>query len=243
MILASLVRREVLLQQQKHEAAKLRRQGEKEFQKAKSLTNRSISGLASLQRRIDSSKEQLEDVTGILTQRTAQQESLQRLIINAQERLKREYDAKDQVEQEVSFADSDEAKYQALSRLKIINQRIDELSAEIQQRTKTAKKISYGIEDFKKSSKKLTNKIHNQTHSKPNLQKLIKTSKKTSLRLARQIERKAKQEESAKLNLSKISKVLSSKRRKKSLKKKSKVKSKARRIKATKKKSKVRKRK
>ena len=236
--MASLARRAVLLQKRKHEAAILRRKGEREYQKAKSLANRSVSGLVSLQRRIDSSKEQLEDVSGVLTQRMAQQESIQRLIANAQESLRRENEAKEQAEQEVSFADSDEEKHGAMARLKIITERIDELVDEIKQRTKTAKKIAQGIEDYKKSSSKLSNKIQKQTHSKPDLQKLIKTSKKTSIRLAKQIERKAKQEESAKRNLSKISKKLTelaSKRRKTSTKKKSKVrkiKSKARKVKS-----------
>ena len=139
--LASLVRKAVLLQKRKYEAAKLRRKGERQFLQAKSLTNRSVSGLVSLQRRIDFSKEELEDVSGVLTQRVAQQESIGRLITNAQESLRRENEAKEQAEQDVSFADSDEEKHQAIARLKIITERIDELIDEIKQRTKTAKKI------------------------------------------------------------------------------------------------------
>jgi len=247
--LAPIARKTVLMQLRKQEASKLRKKGEREFQKAKSLTNRSVSGLVSLQRRIDSSKEQLDSVSGILTQRMAQQESIQRLITNAQERLRREYEAKEQAEQEVDFAESDEEKHQAIARFRIITERINDLVDEIKQRSKTAKKISQGIEDYNKSSKKLTSKIQKQTHSKPDLQKLIKTGRKTTINLAKQIERKAKQEESAKLNLSKISKKLSelaSKRRKMSTKKKKsntrKLKSKVRRIKTkTKKKSKTRK--
>jgi len=243
--LASLVRKAVLLQKRKYEAAKLRRKGEREFLKAKSLANRSVSGLVSLQRKIDFSKEELEDVSGVLTQRLAQQESIGRLITNAQESLRRENEAKEQAEQDVSFADSDEEKHQAMARLKIITERTDELVDEIKQRTKTSKKTSQGIEDYEKSSRTLSTKIQKQTHSKPDLQKLIKTSRKNTIRLSKQIERKAKQEESAKSNLSKISKKLSSKKRKASTKKKSKVrkiKSKARRIKTkTKKKSKARK--
>ena len=247
--MASLARKAVLLQQRKHATAKLRRKDEREFLKTQSMANRSVSGLVSLQRRIDSSKEQLEDVSGILTQRMAQQESIQRLIANAQEGLRRENEAKEQAEQDVSFADSDEEKHQAIARLRIITERIDELVDEIKRRTNTTKKISQGIEDYKKSSTKLATKIKTQTHSKPDLQKLIKTSRKNTVRLSKQIERKAKQEESAKLNLSKISKKLSSltsKKRKISTKKKSKarkIKSKTRRIKTKTKKSKLRKRK
>ena len=245
--LASTARQSVLLQLRKQEAAKLRKKGEREFQKVKSLTNRSVSSLVSLQRRIDSSKEQLDNVSGILTQRMAQQESIKRLIDDAQESLRRENEAKEQAEQEVDFAESDEEKHQAIARFQIITERINELVDEIKQRSKTAKKISQGIEDYNKSSTKITSKIQKQTHTKPELQKLIKTGRNTTIRLAKQIERKTKQEESAKLNLSKISKKLSelaSKRRKTSVKKKSKVrkvKSKVRKFKTkTKKKSKVR---
>jgi len=250
--LASKARQSVQLQLRKQEAAKLRKKGEREFQKAKSLTNRSVSGLVTLQRRIDSSKEELEDVSGILTQRKAQQESIQRLITNAQESLRRENEAKEQAEQEVDFAESDEEKHQAIARFRIITERIDELGDEIKQRSKTAKKISQGIEDYYRSSTKLTNKIQKQIHSKPDLQKLITNGRKTTNRLAKQIERKTKQEKSANLNLSKISKKLSelaSKRRKTPAKKKKskarKVKSKVRRIKTKtkKKKLKLRKRK
>ncbi len=230
----------------KQEASKLRKKGEREFQKAKSLTTRSVSGLVSLQRRIDSSKEQLDDVSGILTQRLAQQESIQRLIANAQVSIRRENEAKEQAQQEVDFAESDEEKYQAIARFRIITERINELEDEIKQRSKTAKKISQGIEDYNKSSTKLTSKIQKQTHSKPLIQKLIKTGRKTTIRLAKQIERKAKQEESAKINLSKINKKLSelaSKRRKMPAKKKKskarKLKSKVRRIKTKTKKKKL----
>ena len=251
--MASLARRTVLVQKRKHEAQKLRRQDERKFLETKSLANRSVSGLVSLQKRIDSSKEQLENVSGILTQRMAQQESTQRLITNAQEGLRREYEAKEQAEQEVSFADSDDEKHQALARLRIITDRINELTEEIKLRTTSAQKITKGIEDYKKSSSQLSTKIKKQTHSKPELQKLIKTSRKNTIRLSKQIKRKVKQEESTKINLSKISKKLSSKRKtstkvkskaKKVKSKAKKVKSKAKRIKTnTKKNSKLRKRK
>jgi hypothetical protein len=219
----SLTRKVVILQR-KQKTAKHRRNDERSFLKTKSLANRSVSGLGSLQRRIDSSKEQLEDVSGILTQRMAQHESIQRLIANAQEGLRRENEAKEQAEQEVSFTNSDEEKNQAIARLRIITERIDELVDEIKRRTNTAKKISQGIEDYKKSSTKLATKIKIQTHSKPDLQKLIKTKKKSKVR---RIKTKAKKK-------SKVRRI----------KTKAKKKSKVRRIKTkAKKKSKVRKRK
>ena len=55
--MASLARKAMQLQQKKLEAAKLKRKGKRELKKAQSMTQRSISGLASLQRRIESSKD------------------------------------------------------------------------------------------------------------------------------------------------------------------------------------------
>ena len=221
--MASLIQKATQLQLKKREASKLRRKGELEFKKAKTLANRSISGLISLQKKIESSKEELEDVSGVLTQRLAQQESIQRLVVSAEDRLKREKEAKEQAEQELEFAESEEDKSQAKSRLQIIDDRINELVEEIHQRSKTFKKIAQSIEDYKKSTSKLSGKIQKQTHSKPTLKQLIKTSKKTTSKIAKQIIRQAKQEEAAKENLSKISKQLSelaAKRRKKSSSKK-----------------------
>ena len=66
--------------------------------------------MASLQRRIESSREQLVDVSSVLTQRLAQQESLQRLIVAAEERLNQEKEAKEQTQQELEYATSEEEK-------------------------------------------------------------------------------------------------------------------------------------
>jgi chromosome segregation ATPase len=246
---ASLIQKAVQLQEKKREAAKLRRIGELEFKKAKSLANRSVSGLVTLQRKIESSKEALEDVSGVLTQRLAQQESIQRLVAAAEEHLKREKEAKEQTEQELEFAESEEEKSQAKARLQIISERIDELIEEIKQRSNTFKKITKSIEDYKKSTSQLTGKIQKQTHSKPTLKNLIKTSKKATVRIAKQVSRQAKQEELAKQTLEKINKKLSelaakrqkiaAKKKKSKIKRKSKVRKGRSKTKKTKGKSKI----
>ena len=182
------------MQKKKHEAALLRRKGEKEFKKTQFLANRSASGLVSLQRRIDSSKEKLEGVSGILAQKTAQEESIQRLISDAEEKIRREKEAKSQTEQEIEFAESEEEKNKSISRLKIISERITELQEEIKQRSRTFKKVAENIEDYQKSGSQLSSKIKKQTHSKPDLQKLIKTSKKKSIRFAKQVARRWQKE-------------------------------------------------
>ncbi|MEE9512016.1 MAG: ATPase V [Nitrosopumilaceae archaeon] len=207
--MGSLLRTASKLQEQKFEAIKLRRQNEREFQKIQSLAKKSTSGLASLQRRIDSSREELGGVSGVLTQKLAQQESIQRLIAAAEERLKREKDAKEQTEQELEFADSEEEKQRSVTRLRSISDRMNEFIEEIKHRNKMAKKVTLGIEEFQKSKSYISSKIQKQTHSKPDLQKLIKKSKKTTQRLAKKIVSKTRQEQIAKQNLAKINKKLS----------------------------------
>jgi len=98
--MASLHRKASQLQKQKLEAGKLKKRGEREFLKAQSIEKKSTSGLASLQRRIESTREQLGGVSNVLTQRLAQQESIQRLIAAADVRLNHEKEAKVQTEQE-----------------------------------------------------------------------------------------------------------------------------------------------
>ena len=207
--MGSLLRTASKLQKQKLEASKLRRKSEREFQKIQSLAKKSTTGLVSLQRRIESSREELGDVSGVLTQKLAQQESLQRLIAAAEERLKQEKDAKEQTEQEFEFADSQEEKQRAKARLNTISDRIDELVEEIKHRNRMAKKVELGLKEFQKSKSRIASKIQKQTHSKPDLQKLIKKSKKTTQRLAKKIASKTRQEQSAKQNLVKINKKIS----------------------------------
>jgi len=97
----SIVRLAEKLQEKKSQVAKLKRKTERELKKSKLLQKVSVSGLASIERKIDWGRENLSDVSGILTQKLAQQESIQRLLITAEERLNREKDAKQQTEQEI----------------------------------------------------------------------------------------------------------------------------------------------
>jgi len=98
--MTSLRRKASQLQKQKLEAGKLKKRDEREFLKAQSIEKKSTSGLVSLQRRIESTREQLGGVSSVLTQRLAQQESIQRLIAAADVRLNHEKEAKAQTEQE-----------------------------------------------------------------------------------------------------------------------------------------------
>ncbi len=102
----SLVREAKKLQAKRQEVGKLKRKSAREFQIEQSLLRKSSSGLASVERKIESAKEQLSDVSDVLTQRLAQQESIQRLVAVAEERLQREKDSKEQAQQEIEIAES-----------------------------------------------------------------------------------------------------------------------------------------
>jgi len=202
--LSSLVRIATNLKEKKHEVSKLRRKSERELKNVRSLSRRSTSGLATVERKIESSRVQLSDVSDVLNQKIAQQESLQRLIIAAQERLKRENEVKEQTEREIEFAETEEEKKNAQSRLGSISGKINEITFEIKQRAKTAQKIVKAIEEYKKSKSKISHKIQKQTKQKPQLIQLIKTSKKATERITKQVASKTRKEQSAKAGLVKI---------------------------------------
>ena len=146
--MGSLVKLATKLEKKKQEVSKIKRKSLRELEKVKSIQRKSASGLKTIERHIESAKEQLSDVSGVLTQKLAQKESIERLIAAAQEKLTRENEAKEQAEQDYEFADSPEEKQSAEYRLKAIADRIDELKEEIKQRNKTARKISAEIDDF-----------------------------------------------------------------------------------------------
>ena len=104
--MGSLSKLATKLQGKKDEVSKLRRKSQRELEKAKSIRRRSASGLASVERKLESAREQLTDVSGLLNQKLAQNESIGRLIAAAEEKLQREKEAQSQTEQEIEFADS-----------------------------------------------------------------------------------------------------------------------------------------
>ena len=92
------------LTNQKMEASKNRRKNERELKKAKSLSRRYSSNLKTVQRRVESSREEVEDVGGTLNQRYAQLESVQRLKQDAETRLAQEKENLEESENELEFA-------------------------------------------------------------------------------------------------------------------------------------------
>ncbi len=202
--MSSLARLAEKLQGKKSEVTKLKRKTEREFKKAEFLQKRSASGLVSIEKRVESAREHLSDVSNILNQKLAQQESIQRLLMAAEERLNRENAAKEQTKHEIEFAESAEEKKSAQARLHSISDRINDLTFEIKQRKKMGKKVADAIEEFKKSQSKISIKIHKEVREKPELQNLIKKSKKSSERFAKQFASKIRQEEYAKKYLKKV---------------------------------------
>ena len=90
----------------KQEISKIRRSSEKEFQKVKAVSRKYSSSLTSLQKRVNSSREQAEDLGQILNQKIAQIESVQRLKNAAIEKLGLETQSKEQLEGESDFANT-----------------------------------------------------------------------------------------------------------------------------------------
>jgi tetrahydromethanopterin S-methyltransferase subunit G len=228
--LTSLARLATKLQKKKIEAAKLRKQSEKKINQVRKLSRKSSSGLSLLKRRLENTHEKLDDVSFHLSQRTAQQESIMRLVAAAQERLKYEKDLKEQTEQELEFAGSKEEKQQIQERLQTIVDRINELTAEIRQRNAMARKTTDAIDEYKNSKSKIASQVRKQVQSKPVLVNLMKNTKKTATRLAKQLENREKREQAVKITLEKINKTLAKSRKSKPKRKKSKVKPKRKKV-------------
>ena len=129
------------LAKQKQEFSKIRRSSEREFQKAKVLSRKYTSSLTSLQKRVITSREQIEGISYTLNQKMSQLESVQRLKNAAQEKLDLEIQNKEKLESEAEFAITDDEKQSILSRINMIITVIDDIKNEIKQRTPMEKKL------------------------------------------------------------------------------------------------------
>ena len=98
------------LTSQKSEISKIRRKGENEYKKIKSVSRKYSSSLKSTQKRIETFKHNADGINEILSQKIAQMESVQRLKSAAQERLNLEIQNKEQIESEIDFADTSDEK-------------------------------------------------------------------------------------------------------------------------------------
>ena len=207
--MATLVSTAKKLTKQKLELSKIRRSSEKEFKKAKAVSRKYSSSLTSLQKRVNSSREQAEDLGQILNQKIAQIESVQRLKNAAIEKLGLETQSKEQLEGESDFANTDEEKHSIESRLQIILSTIDDIKSEIKQRTSMEKKLQQSIDEYNKSKSTISSKIKKNLESKPTLVKMVKTSKNKVEVTAKKFNSSKSRENSAKNRLVKISSELS----------------------------------
>src|SRR5690348_2079727 len=187
----------------KIEATKRRRQAENKLKSVISLKRRSSSGLASLERRKENTTSKKGDIAQILNQYLAQRDSIQRLKISAEERLRQEQEARDQAQQQSEYAEPDE-KARALERLKIADDKISELESEIKQRNHGEERLVKIIADLEKQKTKNDTELRNQSHSKPSLLEQLKSSSHEEERLRPHVQSLIKQEERAKSELAKI---------------------------------------
>lgn len=205
--MASLAKLAQKLKQEKLAVSKERRLQERKLKEAVSLARRSSSGLSSVERRLEDSRDKLGEINAEFSHVMARKESLERLASAAQERLTQEIAAKDQAETDLQNAETEGAKQIAAERLEQIIQKIAELEEEAKQRQEAAEKLVNVIEGFKKSKSHTSHQIQKQTKSKPVLLNQIKTSKIDSERLKKQLDLALKKEQ----NVSKVLTVVSKK--------------------------------
>ena len=191
----------------KIEATKRRRQAENKLKSVISLKRRSSSGLASLERRKENTTGKKGDIAQLLNQYLAQRDSIQRLKISAEERLRQEQEARDQSQQQSEYAEPEE-RARALERLKIADDKIAELESEIKQRNHGEERLVKIISDLEKQKAKNDMELRNQSHSKPSLLEQLKSSAHEEERLRPRVQSLIKQEEKAKSDLVKIMKRL-----------------------------------
>jgi len=200
-LLASLENIVIQLRKKKQEATKLRQKAENQVNEFRSAEKRSSSGLHTIDKKIESEREESGDVSTVLLRKNAQLESIERLIAVAEERLSKEKEAIEQAEQEIEFADSPLEKENAEARLRSLNDHVSELVEEIKSRQKTAKKISDDVTNFSDIKSKIVSKIQKQTQSKPSLRETKVTSRKAAQKFLKELERRTKAEDFAQKSL------------------------------------------
>ena len=116
----SITKRIAELQQMKARTSKIRSKTVQSLKSAKSSYRKSTSSIHSIRLRVSNIRSQLDEVSNTLQHSLAQNESIQRLKINAEERLNQEKVRKNQIEQIIQQS-SDSAKEKLLE-----NQRLKE---------------------------------------------------------------------------------------------------------------------
>ncbi|MCA9819319.1 MAG: ATPase V, partial [Nitrosarchaeum sp.] len=192
------------LRKKKQEATRFRVKTTKKLKEIRSVERRSSSGLNTINKKINSQKEDASDVSETLNQKNAQIESIERLISAAQERLEREKQSLSQIEHELEFATPEE-KESTTFRLQSLQDHISELENEIKTRQKMAKKITDDLSKFSDIKSKINQKIKKHNQIKPRLRESMTLGHKEAVKLEQELEQRIKMEDSAKRALDKAS--------------------------------------
>jgi len=169
--------------ERKIQALKLKKQSENKLKEALSTKRRSTSGLAAIERKKEDLARQREHILQLLNQHLSQRESIERLRVAAEERLRQEQDARDQAKQQSEYG-STEDKTASVERLKYIDEKIAELHNEIKEREATQARLVKVIESYEKDKAKIDQQIKRQVQAKPALVAQLKasTSQEVTLR-------------------------------------------------------------
>ena len=199
----SITKRVAELQLMKARTSKIRSKTTQSLKSAKLLHKKSTSTINSIQRRVSKIHAELDDVSNALQHSLAQKESIQRLKINAEERLKQEKERKKQIEREISSATSN-VRDQLEFTLDTISDQINEIRNEIRQRNSTARKVEKIIGECNTKKSKLCSQIKRATKSKPRITKIMNESKKNVAKLEKRLPSLTKTEKNIRKNFSRI---------------------------------------
>ena len=203
----SFSKKAVQLQQKKTRSSKIRNKAIRSLKTARKLHRKSTSAINSIQRRVSKIHAELDDVSNALQHSLAQKESIQRLKINAEERLKQEKERKKQIESEISSATSN-VRDQLGFTLDTISDQINEIRNEIRQRNSIARKAEKIIEGCNTKKSKLCSQIKRASKSKPRIIKIMNESKKNVAKLEKRLPSLTKTEKNIRKNFSRINSVV-----------------------------------
>jgi len=203
----SFSKKAVQLQQKKTRSSKIRNKAIRSLKTARKLHRKSTSAINSIQRRVSKIHAELDDVSNALQHSLAQKESIQRLKINAEERLKQEKERKKQIESEISSATSNVRDQLELT-LDTISDQINEIRNEIRQRNSIARKVEKIIEGCNTKKSKLCSQIKRASKSKPRIIKIMNESKKNVAKLEKRLPSLTKTEKNIRKNFSRINSVI-----------------------------------
>ncbi len=158
--------------------SKLRKQVENKLKEAVSKKRRSSSGLIALEKKKEDLTRAKDHAAQLLNQHLSQKASIERLKIVAEERLRQELDAKDQVTQQSEYGSSED-KNSVAERLKYVEEKIAELHSELKERESGHARLDKAIESSEKEKAKIEGLLKKQGHIKPALIEQLKSSTKT----------------------------------------------------------------